>query len=39
MEKYGDVLEVEVHLPAETHAAYPLGLSAEIGVDKVGGFI
>ena len=39
VEKYGDVLEVEVHLPTETHAAYPMGLSAEIGIDKVGGFI
>ena len=39
MEKYGDVLEVEVTLPTETHAAYPMGLSAEIGLDKVGGFI
>lgn len=39
VEKYGDVLEVEVTLPTETHAAYPMGLSAEIGIDKVGGFI
>ena len=38
-EKYGDVLEVEVTLPLDTHAAYPMGLSAEIGIDKVGGFI
>ena len=38
-ELYGDKLEVEVTLPTDTHAAYPLGLSAEIGVDKVGGFI
>ena len=38
VEKYGDVLEVEVTLPTETHAAYPMGLSAEIGLDKVGGF-
>jgi len=38
-EKFGDVLEVEVTLPLETHAAYPMGLSAEIGIDKVGGFI
>ncbi len=38
-ELYGDKLEVEVTLPTDTHAAYPMGLSAEIGVDKVGGFI
>lgn len=36
---YGDVLEVEINLPTDTHAAYPMGLTAEIGVDKVGGFI
>ena len=39
VEKYGDVLGVEVNLPVETHAAYPMGLSAELGLDKVGGFI
>lgn len=39
VEKYGDVLEVAVTLPTDTHAAYPMGLSAEIGLDKVGGFI
>ena len=39
VETYGDVPEVEVTLPTETHAAYPMGLSAEIGIDKVGGFI
>jgi acetaldehyde dehydrogenase/alcohol dehydrogenase len=39
IEKFGDVLEVEVTLPLDTHAAYPMGLSAEIGIDKVGGFI
>ncbi|MBQ9420648.1 MAG: bifunctional acetaldehyde-CoA/alcohol dehydrogenase [Lachnospiraceae bacterium] len=39
VEKYGDVLEVPVELPVDTHAAYPMGLSAEIGLDKVGGFI
>ena len=39
IEKYGDVLSVDVELPLETHAAYPNGLSAEIGLDKVGGFI
>jgi len=38
-EKFGDVLGVEVTLPLDSHAAYPMGLSAEIGVDKVGGFI
>lgn len=38
-EKFGDVLEVAVTLPLDTHAAYPNGLSAEIGIDKVGGFI
>ena len=30
--------EVEVSLPTETHAAYPMGLSADLGVDKTGGF-
>ena len=38
-ELYGDTLEVEVNLPTDTHAAYPMGLSADIGLDKVGGFI
>ena len=38
-EQYGDTLEVEVNLPTDTHAAYPMGLSADIGLDKVGGFI
>ncbi|MDY4173539.1 MAG: iron-containing alcohol dehydrogenase, partial [Evtepia sp.] len=38
VEKYGDVLCVEVNNPTDTHAAYPLGLTAEIGEDKVGGF-
>ncbi len=38
IEKYGDVLSVEVNNPTDTHAAYPLGLVAEIGEDKVGGF-
>ncbi len=37
-EKYGDALEVEINLPLETHAAYPAGLPADIGLDKVGGF-
>ncbi len=37
-EKYGDALEVEIHLPLDTHAAYPAGLPADIGLDKVGGF-
>lgn len=39
IEKYGDVLSVDVDLPIDTHAAYPNGLTAEIGLDKVGGFI
>lgn len=38
IEKYGDVLSVEINNPTDTHAAYPLGLTAEIGEDKVGGF-
>lgn len=38
VEKYGDVLSVDIKLPNNTHAAYPLGLSTEIGLDKVGGF-
>lgn len=38
IKKYGDVQELEVKLPTDTHAAYPLGLSAKIGLDKVGGF-
>lgn len=37
-ELYGDALELEVNLPTDTHAKYPMGLSAEIGIDKVGGF-
>ena len=37
-QKYGNVLELEVKLPVESHAAYPLGLSADLGLDKVGGF-
>ena len=37
-EKYGNTWEVEVSLPTETHAAYPMGLSADLGVDKTGGF-
>ena len=37
-EKYGDALEVEINLPLDTHAAYPAGLPADIGLDKVGGF-
>ena len=28
----------EINNPTDTHAAYPLGLTAEIGEDKVGGF-
>ena len=38
IEKYGDVLSVPVENPTDVHAAYPLGLTAEIGEDKVGGF-
>ena len=38
IEKYGDVLCLEINNPTDTHAAYPLGLTAEIGEDKVGGF-
>ena len=37
-EKYGDTWEVPVTLPTDTHAAYPMGLSAELGVAKTGGF-
>ena len=39
VEKYGDTLELEVKLPTDTHAAYPNGLSLDIGLEKVGGFI
>ncbi len=38
IERYGDVLAVPVDNPSDTHAAYPNGLAAEIGFDKVGGF-
>ena len=38
IERYGDVLSVPVDNPSDTHAAYPNGLAAEIGLDKVGGF-
>ncbi len=38
VEKYGDVLSVDVDNPTDTHAAYPNGLAAELGLDKVGGF-
>ena len=37
-EKYGDTWEVPVTLPTDTHAAYPMGLSADLGVVKTGGF-
>lgn len=37
-EKYGDVLELEVNLPTDTHAAYPMGTVIELGVEKTGGF-
>lgn len=37
-EKYGDTWEVPVTLPTDTHAAYPMGLSADLGVAKTGGF-
>lgn len=38
LEKYGDVLEVPVELPTDTHADYPLGSTAALGKDKTGGF-
>lgn len=38
IDKYGDVWEVEVTLPTDTHAAYPLGLPADLGIEKTGGF-
>ena len=37
-EKSGDTWEVPVTLPTDTHAAYPMGLSADLGVAKTGGF-
>ena len=37
-EKFGKVQEIEVKLPTDTHAAYPMGLAIDIGLDKVGGF-
>ena len=37
-EKYGDIWEVPVALPTDTHAAYPMGLCADLGVEKTGGF-
>ena len=37
-EKYGDIWEVPVTLPTDTHAAYPMGLCADLGVEKTGGF-
>ena len=37
-EKYGDIWEVPVTLPTDTHAAYPMGLCAALGVEKPGGF-
>ena len=38
VEKYGDVLEVPVELPTDTHADYPMGSTVELGKDKTGGF-
>ena len=38
IEKYGDVLSVEVSNPSSTHAAYPLGDTAVLGSEKTGGF-
>ena len=38
VEKFGDVLALPFENPTDTHAAYPNGLAAEIGLDKVGGF-
>ena len=37
-EKYGDTWEIPVTLPTDTHAAYPMGLCADLGVAKTGGF-
>lgn len=37
-EKYGDTWEIPVTLPTDTHAAYPMGLCADLGVEKTGGF-
>lgn len=38
IEKYGDVLEVEVNLPTDTHAAYPNGGVLELKPEVLGGF-
>ena len=38
VEKYGDVLEVEINLPVDTHADYPEGPAAELGIEKTGNF-
>lgn len=38
IEKYGDVLEVAIDLPTDTHAAYPLGAVGDLGTDVLGGF-
>ena len=37
-EKYGDIWEVPVTLPTDTHAPDPMGLCADLGVEKTGGF-
>ena len=37
IEKYGDVLELPIDLPIDTHAAYPLGSVIELR-DVLGGF-
>ena len=38
IEKYGDVLEVAVDNPTDTHAAYPLGKTSAIDTELLGGF-
>lgn len=38
IEKYGDVLEVAVDNPIDTHAAYPLGKTSAIDAELLGGF-
>ena len=38
IEKYGDVLEVAIELPTETHAAYPNGGVLELKPEVLGGF-
>ncbi len=38
VEKYGDVLELPVNNPIDTHAAYPFGATSEIETELLGGF-